>query len=284
MAVADAGAGGMGRAGTGYVSYALMLEEVARVFTAMSTAISVTNSAVQAPLMLFGTDAQKKKYLRRMATGETLGAFCLTEPAAVRTQRDTSTSNMRRNVYKFKRNKDLGDKRERCGRAAGVCENRSWLSVAKGSRRFLVEPEFSGFRVGRHEEQDGQRSSPSVEILLNDCAVPVENRLGEEGQGLKIALSALDGGRIGIGAQAVGWRKGRWKRPVKYAKQRAAFGKKNAEFQAIQWMIARHADGDRSSRGAGALRGLVERCASYEGVQVLPRASLRERDGNRRGV
>jgi alkylation response protein AidB-like acyl-CoA dehydrogenase len=109
---------------------------------------------------------------------------------------------------------------------------------AKGISAFLVEPGFAGFRVGRHEDKMGQHSSPSVEILLNDCAVPVENRLGEEGQGLKIALSALDGGRIGIAAQAVGLAQGALEETVKYAKQRKAFGKSLGEFQAIQWMIA----------------------------------------------
>src|SRR5258708_4040299 len=108
----------------------------------------------------------------------------------------------------------------------------------KGLSAFLVEPGFSGFRVGRHEDKMGQRSSPSVEILLNDCVVPAENRLGEEGQGLKIALSALDGGRIGIAAQAVGLAQGALEETVKYAKQRKAFGKSISEFQAIQWMIA----------------------------------------------
>src|SRR6266851_1100046 len=111
-------------------------------------------------------------------------------------------------------------------------------NTSKGISAFLVEPGFAGFRVGRHEDKMGQRSSPSVEILLNDCVVPVENRLGEEGQGLKIALSALDGGRIGIAAQAVGLAQGALEETVKYAKQRAAFGKKISEFQAIQWMIA----------------------------------------------
>src|SRR5260370_31828580 len=108
----------------------------------------------------------------------------------------------------------------------------------KGISAFLVEPGFTGFRVGRHEDKMGQRSLPSVEILLNDCVVPVENRLGEQGQGLKIALSALDGGRIGIGAQAVGLAQGALEETVKYAKQRKAFGKSISEFQAIQWMIA----------------------------------------------
>src|SRR5262249_45645787 len=108
----------------------------------------------------------------------------------------------------------------------------------KGITAFLVEPSFKGFKVGRHEDKMGQRSSPSVEILLEDCEVPLENRLGEEGQGLKIALSALDGGRIGIAAQAVGLAQGALDESVKYAKQRGAFGKKIADFQAIQWMLA----------------------------------------------
>jgi alkylation response protein AidB-like acyl-CoA dehydrogenase len=108
----------------------------------------------------------------------------------------------------------------------------------KGITAFLVEPTFKGFRVGRHEEKMGQHSSPSVEIILNDCEVPVENRLGEEGQGLKIALNALDGGRIGIAAQAVGLAQGALEAAAKYAKQRRAFGKTISDFQAIQWMLA----------------------------------------------
>jgi alkylation response protein AidB-like acyl-CoA dehydrogenase len=227
-----------GGPGLDTVSYALMLEEVARVFTAMSTAISVTSSAVQAPLMLFGSEAQKKKYLRPMATGETLGAFCLTEAAAgsdaagiqARAKRDG-------NVYKLSGTKTWVTN----GNAAGVLlvfAKTDPAAGGKGISAFLVEPGFAGFRVGRHEDKMGQRSSPSVEILLNDCVVPVENRLGEEGQGLKIALSALDGGRIGIAAQAVGVAQGALDETVKYAKQRKAFGKSISEFQAIQWMIA----------------------------------------------
>ena len=227
-----------GGPGLDTVSYALMLEEVARVFTAMSTAIGVTNSAVQAPLMLFGTDAQKRKYLRRMATGETLGAFCLTEPAA---GSDAAGIQARAvlvdDCYKLNGTKTWVTN----GSASGVLLVFAKTDAAaggKGISAFLVEPNFSGFRVGRHEDKMGQRSSPSVEILLNDCVVPVENRLGEEGQGLKIALSALDGGRIGIAAQAVGLAQGALDETVKYAKQRKAFGKNISEFQAIQWMIA----------------------------------------------
>jgi butyryl-CoA dehydrogenase len=227
-----------GGPGLDTVSYVLMLEEVARVFTAMSTALGVTNSAVQAPLMLFGTDAQKKKYLRRMATGETLGAFCLTEPAAGSDAAGIQARAVRDgNVYKLNGTKTWVTN----GSAAGVLlvfAKTDPAAGGKGISAFLVEPGFAGFRVGRHEDKMGQRSSPSVEILLNDCVVPAENRLGEEGQGLKIALSALDGGRIGIAAQAVGLAQGALEETVKYAKQRKAFGKSISEFQAIQWMIA----------------------------------------------
>jgi butyryl-CoA dehydrogenase len=227
-----------GGPGLDTVSYVLMLEEVARVFTAMSTALGVTNSAVQVPLMMFGNDAQKKKYLRRMATGETLGAFCLTEAAAGSDAAGIQARAVRvGDCYKLNGTKTWVTN----GSVAGVLlvfAKTDPDAGGKGISAFLVEPGFAGFRAGRHEDKMGQRSSPSVEILLNDCVVPVENRLGEEGQGLKIALSALDGGRIGIAAQAVGLAQGALEETVKYAKQRGAFGKKIAEFQAIQWMIA----------------------------------------------
>jgi butyryl-CoA dehydrogenase len=227
-----------GGPGLDTISYVLMIEEVARVFTAMSTALGVTNSAVQAPLLLFGSEAQKKKYLRRMATGETLGAFCLTEPAAGSDAAGIQARAVREaDVYKLNGTKTWVTN----GNVAGVLlvfAKTDPAAGGKGISAFLVEPGFPGFRVGRHEDKMGQRSSPSVEILLNDCVVPAENRLGEEGQGLKIALSALDGGRIGIAAQAVGLAQGALDETVKYAKQRKAFGKSISEFQAIQWMIA----------------------------------------------
>ena len=236
-----------GGPGLDTVSYVLMLEEVARVDAAMATSLGVTNSAVQVPLLGFGTEAQKKKYLRRLATGEILGAFCLTEPQAgsdaagvqARAVRDGSVYRLNGTktwvtngsvasvfIVFAKTDPDLG----------GV--DRSAVANKKSMSAFLVEPSFKGFRVGRHEEKMGQLSSPSVEIVLNDCEVPAENRLGEEGQGLKIALSALDGGRIGIGALAVGLAQGALEESTKYAKQRRAFGKTIGEFQAIQWMLA----------------------------------------------
>src|SRR3984893_12551266 len=227
-----------GGGGLDTISFVLMLEEVARVDAAMATSLSVTNSAVQPPLLQFGSDAQKKKYLSRLATGEILGAFCLTEPqagsdaAGIQTRAEKCECGYRLNGTKTWVTN---------GSVAGcfiVFAKTDPDAGGKGITAFLVEPGFKGFRVGRHEEKMGQLSSPSVEIILNDCEVPAENRLGEEGQGLKIALSALDGGRIGIGALAVGLAQGALESAAKYAKQRRAFGKEIAEFQAIQWMLA----------------------------------------------
>ncbi len=227
-----------GGPGLDTISYVLMLEEVARIDAAMATSLSVTNSAVQLPLLQFGTEAQKKKYLRPLATGEILGAFCLTEAQAGSDAAAIQAQAVRAgDGYKLQGAKTWVTN----GSVAGVFivfAKNDPAAAGKGITAFLVEPDFPGFRIGRHEEKMGQRSSPSVEILLNDCLVPAENRLGEEGQGLKIALSALDGGRIGIAALSVGLAQGALEETIKYAKHRRAFGKNIADFQAVQWMIA----------------------------------------------
>ena len=238
-----------GGPGLDSVSYVMMLEEVARVYTAMSTALGVTNSAVQAPLLQFGTEAQKQKYLKRLASGEILGSFCLTEAAAGSDAagiQATATKHVvpgfspasgSQEIYRLNGAKTWVTN----GSVAGVFiifAKTNPEAGSKGITAFLVDPSFTGFKIGRHEDKMGQRSSPSVEILLTDCEVPAANRLGEEGQGLKIALSALDGGRIGIAAQAIGLAQGALDESIKYAKQRRAFGKSISEFQAIQWMIA----------------------------------------------
>src|SRR2546421_4676820 len=234
-----------GGPGLDTVSYVLMLEEVARVYTAMSTALGVTNSAVQAPLAEFGTQQQKQKYLKRLATGEILGSFCLTEAAAgsdaagIQTTATCSvaTPGCAPGLYHLNGAKTWVTNGSHAG-VYIVFAKTDAAAGGKGITAFLVEPSFKGFKIGRHEDKMGQRSSPSVEILLNDCEVPAENRLGDPGQGLKIALSALDDGRIGIAAQAVGLAQGALDESIKYAKQRRAFGKSISEFQAIQWMIA----------------------------------------------
>jgi alkylation response protein AidB-like acyl-CoA dehydrogenase len=227
-----------GGAGLDHISYVLMLEEVARVDTAMSTSLGVTNSAVQLPLLRFGGEAQKKKYLSRLSSGEIIGSFCLTEPQAGSDAAGIQARAVRTgDVYKLQGTKTWVTN----GSVAGVFiifAKTNPEAGGKGITAFLAEPGFAGLRIGRHEDKMGQRCSPSVEIILDGCEIPAENRLGEEGQGLKIALSALDGGRIGIAAQAVGLAQGALDESVRYAKQRKAFGKNIAEFQAIQWMLA----------------------------------------------
>ena len=262
-----------GGPGLDTISYVLMLEEVARVHTAMSTALGVTNSAVQLPLLAHGSTEQKNRYLKRLASGEIIGAFCLTEPAA-----GSDAAGIQSTAIPVAQGEsaspavsppaDTAPHTENCHpeRSEGSAFSstphyllngtKTWVTNGshagvfivfaktdpaaggKGITAFLLEPNTPGLKIGRHEDKMGQRSSPSVELILNDCKVPAENRLGEEGAGLKIALSALDGGRIGIAAQAVGLAQGALDESVKYAKARKAFGKSIGEFQAIQWMLA----------------------------------------------
>jgi alkylation response protein AidB-like acyl-CoA dehydrogenase len=247
-----------GGPGLDTISYVLMIEEVARVHAAMATALSVTNSAVQPPLLEFGHAKQRNRYLKRLAAGEILGAFCLTEPAAGSDAAGIQAMAVRDGEnYRINGTKTWVTN----GSAAGVFLVFAKTDAAaggKGISAFLVEPGYRGFKVGRHEDKMGQRSSPSVELLFNDCLVPVAGRLGEEGQGLKIALSALDGGRIGIAALAVGLAQGALDESVKFARARKAFGKAIGEFQAIQWMLAdMHVEIE-------AARGLVYQAASLK--------------------
>jgi alkylation response protein AidB-like acyl-CoA dehydrogenase len=227
-----------GGAGTDTLSYILMLEEVARVDAALAVALSVTNSVIAVPLWKHTNDAQKKKYLARLAKGEMLGAFCLTEPQAGSDSAALQTrATLQGSKYILNGTKTWVTN----GGVAGllvVFAKTDPNAGARGVTSFLVEPTAPGFRVARYEDKMGLRTSHTAEIVFNDCEVPVENRLGEEGQGLKIALEALDGGRVGIAAQAVGIAQGALEAATRYAKERRAFGKTIGEFQAIQWMLA----------------------------------------------
>jgi alkylation response protein AidB-like acyl-CoA dehydrogenase len=220
------------------ISYVLMLEEVARVDASMAVALSVTNSVVAWPLWRHGNDAQRQKYLQRLARGEILGAFCLTEPQAGSDAAAIETRAVRSGkTYRLNGTKSWVTNGGESG-VYLVFAKTDPTAGARGMTAFLVEPAFSGFRVSRYEDKMGLRSSRSAEIVFSDCEAPEENRLGEEGQGLKIALEALDGGRVGIAAQAVGLAQGALEASAAYAKQRRAFGKTIGEFQAVQFMLA----------------------------------------------
>ena len=227
-----------GGAGADTISYVLMLEEVARVDAATAVALSVTNSLAAFPVAQYGTESQRQKYLSRLARGEIFGAFCLTEPQAGSDAAAIATSATRHgNTYRLNGTKSWVTN----GGEAGlyiVFAKTDAATSAKGVTAFLVEPSFPGFRVARYEDKMGLRTSRSAEITFADCEVPEGNRLGEEGQGLKIALELLDGGRVGIAAQAVGIAQGALEASAAYAKQRRAFGKTIGDFQSIQWMLA----------------------------------------------
>ena len=227
-----------GGAGMDTVSYVVMLEEVARVCASTAVTLSVTNSVVAVPLWKHGTDEQKKKYLTRLAHGEILGSFCLTEPQAGSDAAAIQTRAVRDgDFYVLNGTKSWVSSGAHTG-VYIVFAKTDAAAGAKGVTAFLVEPSFPGFRIARYEDKMGLRISKSAEISLSDCRVPAANRIGEEGQGLKIALEALDGGRVGIAAQSVGIAQGAFEASVKYAKQRRAFGKTISEFQAIQFMLA----------------------------------------------
>ncbi len=227
-----------GGAGTDTVSYAVILEEVARVDASTAVILSVTNSVASVPLLKHGTDAQKKKYLHRLGRGEIIGAFCLTEPqagsdaAGIQTRAESRGDSYVLNGTKiWVTNGDISG-------VYVVFAKTDPAAGARGVTAFLVEPGFPGFRISRYEDKMGLLLSPTVEIVFQDCRVPAENRLGAEGQGLKIALASLDGGRVGIAAQAVGVAQGALEAAARYAKQRRTFGHPIAEYQAIQWMLA----------------------------------------------
>jgi alkylation response protein AidB-like acyl-CoA dehydrogenase len=227
-----------GGLGTDTVSYVLMLEEVARVDASTAVTLSVTNSVVAVPIWRHGSVAQRNRYLPRLCRGEILGAFCVTEPQAGSDSAALQTLASREGGdYILNGTKSWVTN----GGVSGVYlvfGKTDPSAGARGITAFLVEPSFSGFRVSRYEDKMGLRLSRSAEIIFQDCRVPAENRLGEEGQGLRIALEALDSGRIGIAAQAVGLAQGALEGAVRHAKQRHAFGHAIAEYQAIQWMLA----------------------------------------------
>src|SRR5487761_1801833 len=214
-----------GGAGMDTVSYVVMLEEVARVCASTAVTLSVTNSVVAVPIWKHGTDEQKKKYLTRLARGEILGSFCLTEPQAGSDAAAIQTRAVRDgDFYVLNGTKSWVSSGAHTG-VYVVFAKTAPAAGAKGVTAFLVEPTFPGFRIARYEDKMGLRISKSAEISLSECRVPAANRMGQEGQGLKIALEALDGGRVGIAAQSVGIAQGAFEAAVKYAKQRRAFGK-----------------------------------------------------------
>ncbi|MFH1144849.1 MAG: acyl-CoA dehydrogenase [Candidatus Eisenbacteria bacterium] len=227
-----------GGAGLDDVSYVLAMEEIARGCASTCVIMDVNNSLVCEPLRMFGNEEQKRRYLTPLAKGEKLGAYCLTEAEA-----GSDAGNLQaRAVLDGERYRITGTKLfVTNGGIANifiVFASTDPEKKTRGITAFIVEEDFPGFRRGRREKTLGIRGSTTYEIILEDCEVPAANVLGEPGRGFKVAMEALDSGRIGIASQAVGIARAALERSVEHAKNRTQFGEPIANFQAIQWMLA----------------------------------------------
>jgi|Deesub1362A_J573_1020465.scaffolds.fasta_scaffold00366_22 alkylation response protein AidB-like acyl-CoA dehydrogenase len=227
-----------GGANVGTVSYSLAMQEIAYACPSTAVTMSVCNLACE-PLVVFGTEEQKQRYLVPLAKGEILGAFAVTEPGA---GSDAASVRSRAVVqgdhFVLNGTKLFITNGSYAGILVVIVRTKEQEAGHRGISALLVEPGFPGFSVGTVEEKMGLRASNTAEILFEDCIVPRENLLGEEGDGFRIAMSALDSGRIGIASQSLGMARACIDEAVVYSKQRKQFGKYISNFQAIQWMLA----------------------------------------------
>jgi alkylation response protein AidB-like acyl-CoA dehydrogenase len=270
-----------GGAGLDYVSLALVLEEVAAGDGGTSTAISVTNCPVNAILMRYGNEAQKKRWLAPLAQGELLGAFCLTEPhvgsdaSALRT-----TATRQGGEYVINGVKQFITSGQN-GQLAIVIAVTDKGAGKKGMSAFLVPTDAPGYVVARLEEKVGQHSSDTAQINFDDCRIPVENLIGEEGEGYRIALSALEGGRIGIAAQSLGMARSAFEVAVAYAKERQSFGTAIFNHQAVGFRLAECATQLEAARQliwhAASLRDAGRPCLTEAAMAKLFASEMAER-------
>ena len=237
-----------GGAGLDTVSYTIIVEELSRKCASTGVIVSVHNSLASWPIMKYGNEEQKKKYLPILAKGEKIGAFAGTEPNAGSDLGSMQTTA----VLKGDKYIINGDKTFiTSGSKAGIFIVFAVTDKSAGSKgisAFIVESDFKGFKVGSIYEKMGINASGTSELIFENMEVPKENLLGKEGDGFKIALSSLDGGRIGIASQSVGIAQAALDECVEYSKQRQQFGRPIAKFQAIQWMIADMATRIEASR------------------------------------
>jgi butyryl-CoA dehydrogenase len=228
-----------GGAGADYLCYAIAVEEISRACASHGVIMSVNNSLVCDPLLAFGTEEQKQRYLVPLASGERLGCFALTEPNAGTDAGNQSTTAVKDgDEYILNGSKIFITNGSEADIAIIFAMTDKSLKT-KGISAFILERGMAGFKVGKVEKKLGIRAAHTSELIFEDCRVPRENLLGlKEGQGFKIAMATLDGGRIGIAAQAVGIAQAALDNSITYSKQRTQFGQPIANFQAIQWMIA----------------------------------------------
>lgn len=227
-----------GGAGMDLVAYVVALEEISKAWASLATIMSVNNSLVCASLLRFGTEAQKKRYLPLLASGAWSGCYALTEPAAGSDAASIQTQARRAaGGYLLNGTKVFTSNGSRANLAIvyAVTDPRRGKS---GISAFAVECPSPGLTIGKIEDKLGLRSSETAELIFKDCPVSDGNLLGQEGEGLRIALATLDGGRVGIAAQAVGIAQGCLEESLAYSRERRQFGQAIANFQAIQWKLA----------------------------------------------
>ncbi|TVP45708.1 MAG: acyl-CoA dehydrogenase [Mongoliibacter sp.] len=220
------------------ISYVLAMEEISKIDASASVSMSVNNSLVCWGLEKYGSEEQKEKYLKRLASGEIIGAFCLSEPEAgsdATSQKTTAEREGDHYVLNGTKNWITN------GNTASVYLVIAQTDPAKGHKgisAFIVEKEWEGFVIGKKEDKLGIRGSDTHSLMFSDVKVPVENRIGEEGFGFNFAMMTLNGGRIGIAAQALGIASGAYELALAYSKERKAFGKPISQHQAIQFKLA----------------------------------------------
>ncbi|MCR4471876.1 MULTISPECIES: acyl-CoA dehydrogenase [unclassified Burkholderia] len=223
---------------TDYTAYALAIEEIAAGDAACATMMSVHNSVGCGPILAYGTPEQKERWLGSLATGRTIGAFCLTEPQAGSEAHNLRTrAELRDGKWVLNGAKQFVTNGQRAG-VAIVFAMTDPEAGKRGISAFLVPTDTPGFIVGKPEKKMGIRASDTCPIAFENCAIPEENLLGNRGEGLKIALSNLEGGRIGIAAQALGIARAAFDKARRYAGERVQFGKSLSEHQAIQQKLA----------------------------------------------
>ena len=272
-------------AGLDYLALALIIEEVAAGDGATSTVVSVNNCPVCSILMAFGDADQKERFLKPLARGDMLGAFCLTEPhvgseagglktTAVRLRDDGRDHYVLNGVKQFITSGKNGD-------VAIVMAVTDKAAGKKGISAFIVPTATPGYRVVRIEDKLGQHASDTAQILFDNCRIPAEYLIGEEGMGLKIALSGLEGGRIGIASQAVGMARAAFDAALAYSKDRSSFGQPIFQHQAVQFKLADMATQIEAARQliwhAAALKDAAKPCLKEAAMAKLFASEMAER-------
>ncbi|BEP71307.1 MULTISPECIES: acyl-CoA dehydrogenase family protein [Variovorax] len=270
-----------GGAGLDYLTLALVLEEIAAGDGGTSTAISVTNCPVNAILMRYGNAQQKKKWLEPLAQGQMLGAFCLTEPQA-----GSDASSLRTTARKDGDGYVIDGVKQfitsgKNGQVAIVIAVTDKGAGKRGMSAFIVPTDAPGYNVARLEDKLGQHSSDTAQINFDSCRIPAENLIGAEGEGYKIALGALEGGRIGIAAQSVGMARSAFDVAVAYAKERQAFGGAIFDQQAVGFRLAECATQIEAARQliwhAASLRDAGRPCLKEAAMAKLFASEMAER-------